>query len=468
MFMVNKRRFFAVERWKPDAMRRQASRVVDRSRLLMAVVVTVVVAVGVGIVAYLLLHQLLPVGNDPIQPKDLTQFALTIAAGIGGVVALVVAYRRQQGIEQGLFVERFGAAASQLGHSDVAVRLAGVYAMAGVADEASILERQQCVDVLCGYLRLPYSPSLGASHQSELQRKIPGREGGETTSRFQYRQNDKEVRQTIVRVITVHLQPGAAKSWSKCSFDFQGAALEDAAFIKVTFSGPWTSFKEVTFNGETSFDEATFSRESTFEGATFSGETSFDEATFSRESTFRGTTYNGETYFREATFSRESSFSGATFSGERTWFDRATFNGEQTWFDRATFNGEQTSFFDATFNGEQTSFSNATFNGEQTSFSKATFNADQTSFSNATFNGRRLTFFDARFNGTESSFFDARFNGTETGFFETRFSGKRTLFGRATFSADQTSFDVRCVKDVRQRVGFLEVRRRPEAGCRWT
>lgn len=119
------------------------------------------------------------------------------------MVALVVAYRRQRDLEQGRFVEGFGAAAKQLGDADVAVRMAGVYAMPGAADQTSKLKRQQSIDVLCGYLRLPYSPELGNNHQSGRTIKKPlFRKGGsEEELRFQYRQNDKEVRQTIVRVI---------------------------------------------------------------------------------------------------------------------------------------------------------------------------------------------------------------------------------------------------------------------------
>jgi hypothetical protein len=140
--------------------RARGSRAARRATLLVAVFCSVVFAVLIAFGAYLVLHWLLPAGAHPIQPKDLTQFALTIVAGIGGVVALVVAYRRQRGIEESRFVERFGAASSQLGNSDVAVRLAGVYAMAGVADEASGPERQQCVDVLVAY---PTPRSLGAT-----------------------------------------------------------------------------------------------------------------------------------------------------------------------------------------------------------------------------------------------------------------------------------------------------------------
>src|SRR5580658_9332253 len=57
--------------------------------------------------------------------------------------------------------ERFATAAGQLGSDKPpAVRLAGVYAMAGLADDWEE-NRQTCVDVLCAYLRMPYEPDPG-------------------------------------------------------------------------------------------------------------------------------------------------------------------------------------------------------------------------------------------------------------------------------------------------------------------
>jgi hypothetical protein len=53
------------------------------------------------------------------------------------------------------FNERFTTAADQLGSDKPAVRLAGLYAMAGLADDWEA-KRQTCVDVLCAYLRMPY------------------------------------------------------------------------------------------------------------------------------------------------------------------------------------------------------------------------------------------------------------------------------------------------------------------------
>src|SRR5215469_7392894 len=56
--------------------------------------------------------------------------------------------------------ERFATATGQLGSDTPAVRLAGVYAMGGLADDWEE-NRQTCVDVLCAYLRLPYAPDPG-------------------------------------------------------------------------------------------------------------------------------------------------------------------------------------------------------------------------------------------------------------------------------------------------------------------
>src|SRR5215472_11635622 len=82
--------------------------------------------------------------------------------------------------------ERFATAAVQLASDKPAVRLAGVYAMASLADDWE--EHQQtCVDVLCAYLRTPYEPDPGQD-APELQRLA-----------FQA---SREVCHTVIRVIT--------------------------------------------------------------------------------------------------------------------------------------------------------------------------------------------------------------------------------------------------------------------------
>jgi uncharacterized protein YjbI with pentapeptide repeats len=320
---------------------------------------------------------------------------------VGGVVALVIAYRRQRDVEQGRFVERFGAAAAQLGATDVAVRLAGVYAMAGVADESDGLRCQQCIDVLCGYLRLPYDAAHGSSGRTKRVVTVPNPrvedvdDPGKVEEHHEYRNYDREVRATIVRVIAAHLQREAEYSWSAYDFDFRTAYLEDANFDGATFSGATrfdratledSNFAGATFSGTTRFDRATLSGTTRFVGATFSGTTRFDRATFSGGTSFDSATFSGTTRFYDATSSGTTQFDRATLSGT-TRFGSATFSGT-TRFGRATFSGG-TSFDGATFSGG-TSFDRAILSGD-TSFDRAAF-SDTCTFGNVDFGVQRISF----------------------------------------------------------------------------
>ncbi|MTK04430.1 hypothetical protein [Micromonospora sp. CP22] len=86
--------------------------------------------------------------------------ALTATGGLGALTALLVAYRKQKADEIGhvreqdrLFTDRFTAAAGQLGHEQAAVRLAGAYALARIADDSE-RDRDMCLNTLAAYLRM--------------------------------------------------------------------------------------------------------------------------------------------------------------------------------------------------------------------------------------------------------------------------------------------------------------------------
>lgn len=431
-----------------------------RTKLFTAVATAVIGGAAIALAAWFFLGLVLPVSGRPVPRVEVVRISLLVAAGVGGAVALVVAYRRQRDIEQGRFIERFGSAAHQLAEEDPAIRLAGAYAMAGVANEMSGLERQQCIDVLCGYLRLPYLPERGANHQHALIRRHPaGADRTEDERHFRFRQNDKEVRQTIVRIIARHLQPGAGTSWSDLDYDFTGAHLESADFSEVVFRGANVSFRGATFSGElASFEQATFSGGlTTFERATFGGErTMFDAATFSGANTwFSGATFSGglttfdratfnggDTWFDEATFSGgNASFNGATFSGGLVTFDGATFSGKRTSFDRATFSGEDIWFSGAKFRGVVTSFEGATFSGELTTFDEATFSGKDASFGGATFSGAHTWFSGAKFSGADTSFEGTTYSGKYASFEKATFSGLRISFQNAIFGDPAPRFD---------------------------
>ncbi|MFD6158384.1 pentapeptide repeat-containing protein [Nocardia sp. NPDC060256] len=363
--------------------------------LFWSIAIALLLGFVLAVTAQWVLHRFIDTSTTALAaPIDVTKLSLTVVAGAGGVVALVVAYRRQRDIEQGRFVERFGAAAAQLGAADVAVRIAGVYAMAAVADESRGLRRQQCIDVLCGYLRLPYDPGHGASGRTKLVVKAPRVEHGqlrpETEEHIEYRQNDREVRKTIVRVIVQHLRPTAEYSWSANDFDFRTAHLETPDFSSVTFAGACL-FENTTFSGTTRFGEARFSGTTRFEDATFSGDAWFERTTFSGPTEFGGVSFSGTTWFGGARFSAITRFERTTFSGP-TKFGSAKFS-DITQFEDATFTGA------AGF--EHTTFSSGVW------FERTTF-SDTTRFESTTFSGPAL-FNGATFSGT------ARFVGVNFG-----------------------------------------------------
>ncbi len=140
------------------------------------------------------------VGQDKL--LDAIKSAVTALGVIGGVFAVVYAYRKQRIEEAGghrldaeQLSKRYQDAAEQLGHEKAAVRLAGVYSMARLADEWPE-QRQVCIDVLCAYIRMPASES--DTH-------------------------DQHVRRAIFSVIRQHLQKSAEPSWSELMFDFTEA-----------------------------------------------------------------------------------------------------------------------------------------------------------------------------------------------------------------------------------------------------
>ncbi|MEO3811420.1 hypothetical protein ABGB17_20705 [Sphaerisporangium sp. B11E5] len=170
-----------VSRLRPLKRRGTAEdRSVDLLPIGVALAVTLVAAAGLA--AVLLLGAFAWLGPPAVGPGgvgltallDIIKIALAVVGGIGGAVALVVAYRRQRLAEEDnlrarqaarrddtkLFNERFTTATGQLGNDSAAVRLAGVHALAALADDWAG-GRQMCIDVMCAYLRLPQRPEPG-------------------------------------------------------------------------------------------------------------------------------------------------------------------------------------------------------------------------------------------------------------------------------------------------------------------
>lgn len=86
-------------------------------------------------------------------PLDRIKVTLTALGGVGAVGYLVIKYRERATLERGEADEKLVRAVQQLGDSSPQVRIAGVYALADVADTYEGPYHQRVVDILCGYLR---------------------------------------------------------------------------------------------------------------------------------------------------------------------------------------------------------------------------------------------------------------------------------------------------------------------------
>ncbi|MEU3183560.1 pentapeptide repeat-containing protein [Streptomyces sp. NPDC006923] len=281
---------------------------------------------------------------------DLVKLAFGVVAGAGALVALVVAYRRQRVDEDGalreatrLHTERFTTAVSQLGEESAAIRLGGVHALAGLADDAPTRAlRQTCIDVLCAYLRLPYTAETdlpqndSAAHHAYL--------------------SAREVRHTVIRLIRDHLRPGIGHpdSWHGHDFDFTNAVFDGGDFTHAAFSGG-------TFN---------------FAGARFSGGVFFTHAKF-----------NGGNLF----------FTGAEFTNSSPLFVEADFSGGEVDFSGAKFTHCPLFFVNANFRGGSVDFTEAKLSECQLHFNAATFTDGLINFAGAQFDRVTINVDGARF-----------------------------------------------------------------------
>jgi uncharacterized protein YjbI with pentapeptide repeats len=279
--------------------------------------------------------------------------------------------------------ERFATAADKLGSDKPpAVRLAGVYAMAGLADDWPE-SRQICIEVLCAYLRLPHESDPGDDASAEERLDFGA---------------SREVRHTVIRVIAAHLKDDAAVSWQGINFDFTGVVFDGGSFTGAKFSG-----------GEVSFV-----------GAEFSG---------------------GTVDFRYAEFSGGVvDFSGGKFSGGEVSFRSVKFSGGVVGFVRAEFSGGAVSFWGAKFSGGAVDFSGGKFSGGEVDFSGGKFSGGEVSFGVAEFSGGEVDFSGAKFSGGEVSFVGAEFSGATISFREGRFSGGEVSFFAAKFPGGEVDF----------------------------
>ena len=162
------------------------------------------------------------------------------AVGINRETAASIARRA----ESDSLSQRYLDAAVQIGHAKAAVRLAGVVAMARLADDWTE-HRQTCIDVLCAYLRMPND------HET-----------------IQESEGEKQVRVAILRLIGSHLDADSELNWCDGHFDFSYAELPTLIWTRPTFKQR-PDFSHARFAGPVSIGQPRFEQGVSFTLAVF-------------------------------------------------------------------------------------------------------------------------------------------------------------------------------------------------------
>ncbi|WP_185696202.1 pentapeptide repeat-containing protein [Buchananella hordeovulneris] len=424
--------------------------------------------------------------------------ALSTVAGLGGAVFLVVKYRTQalserqekrdeerlkyekhrlqheiDKTEQENLEARFAEAITMLRDPRTWSRIAGVYALASVADaKGGLPYKQRVVDILCGYLR---TDRLEKDAEGNTRYHL-SEDGTPDTSRPI--SHDRAVESEIIQVMAAHLraadphdlEKGSADGslsgdqlWRACNFDLHEAKIaERANFSGCTFAGTITltdaefyhyvNFSRTHFLATTLINATIFHRETHIKKAMFLGKTrlrcmhfhdkaDFSETSFFTEQDLDSSTFRGAADFSKCIFHKEANFRGVEFH-DAAAFKSTIFHGA-TYFWASTFAGrvdfmEAEFLDDAQFNDSDMAARHAlkespcTFRG-YTLFSDAKFHKGA-SF-HATFEGHAV--FCGTCFGDHVSFSKSRFS-SETDFHSATFSGG-ARFANTEFS-EQPSF----------------------------
>lgn len=238
--------------------------------------------------------------SPEVTPLERVKTTLTTIGGIGGVSFLVIKFRQQDiaekqhkhsederiKAEEAEVNRKFEAkkleankklvdAVQQLGNKSPQVRIAGVYALADVADtygseKYGVDYNKRAVEIICGYLRTP-------------------------------RSDDGAVESTILRVMTQHLRSDThsqKNTWSKFKIDLHGANFIETVDLSETKLHS-ADFRECIFNKGALFRKTEFLEPTSFAGAHFGRDgaevnADFEGAKFTKDSDFSNCNLQGE------------------------------------------------------------------------------------------------------------------------------------------------------------------------------
>jgi len=382
--------------------------------------------------------------DKPLIFKELLSTTLAAVGGIGAVGYLVIKYREQASTEreelrqnEGEADKKLADAVQQLGSKSPQVRIAGVYALADVADtygseKYGVDYNKRAVEILCGYLRTVRSD------------------------------NDEPVESAVFSILSNHLTPPAHSfsnsnigPWSRYTIDLRGAILKET----INFKGACIASldcRQAEFHGKADFTDAHFDAYTHFDQAHFYHQANFTGAQFQHNNdpnlitSFVNTHFHNKATFNEAHFYHQANFTGAQFQHNAksnlitSFVQRAHFDGN-TYFDNAHF------YHQANFTGAQfqhnaksnliTSFVGTHFHAE-VKFNEAHFHQEadaielEVTFKEAQFDGDTYfdgTYFHKRVNFNSGD--NRRSTFKKTASFQNTHFGGTANFRRVTFNS---------------------------------
>jgi hypothetical protein len=293
-----------------------------------------------------------------------------------------------------LIGESRAKAIDQLGADSAAVRIGALYVLERLAQDHPD-QRQTIVNILCGYLRMPFASGRESSDTPELQVRV-------TAQRILAEHLQPFRLEDIMRLVgapgditdigaaerrdlelTAEGEPTNPRYWPDLALDLTGAVLIDLDLYRCRVRS--VTFSRAEFIGDTRFLKCRVQGPAQFDAAVFSGPARFDSAQFAASGLFRDTVFHGSARFDAARLAN------AIF--ERTRFEA------------------DASFAATQFIGSFATFENSRFSGPA-SFRSARFHSD-TRFDGARFE-RAVDLASAGFLG-ESSFTDTRVRPTREG-----------------------------------------------------
>ena len=301
---------------------------------------------------------------------------------------------------------RYTKAVEHLFNENISVRLGGVYALAGLADEWLTDEKtlrtdkerrkegQVIINTLCSYIRSSFN--LASKIEDLSQDQTPeDYEGGDqqfVKDRAKLRE-EQELRLAILEAIKNRLNDGTNKLlkglWSDCDYDFSNAIFFYPLDFTNSYFGASSKFSGATFIENADFSRTAFTERAPFSEATFT-RAHFYEATFTERAPFSGATFTQDANFSKAEFAEDADFSEVKFT-EDADFSKVKFTKKANFYEAefaedAGLSWEGIIRF-ADFSGaefaEDADFSGAEF-PECATFSRAKFLLD-VNFSGATF-----------------------------------------------------------------------------------